>query len=140
MKSQFVHIVLTAGLTVLGSLALSAQNQYETATIPFTFQVNHKSFAAGDYTLARINSSGVFQVMSKESGRSAFVSAPPSLSGKEHEEGRLTFTCYGGDCVLSQIWLDGSSIGYARSQSSIDKDLPRTLGVASLISVPLKAR
>jgi hypothetical protein len=36
--------------------------------------------------------------------------------------------------------MPGKSVSYAVSQSTIDKNLSRKIGLAALISVPLKAR
>ncbi len=135
MKSQFVRIVLTAGLTILGSISLSAQSNRETAKIPFAFHVGETQLSAGDYTVQRVNTAGLFQV-TRQDGHSMFINAPAVLSGKAHEHGRLTFACYAKDCALSQIWMDNSELGYSRSASSLDRDLSRRLSMAALISIP----
>jgi hypothetical protein len=137
MKSQFVRMVLTAGLTVLGSLTLSAQDKQAVAKIPFAYQANHTSFAAGTYRVDLLNTSGLFQLTDQESGHSIFVNVPTTKEAKASESGHLVFACYQGDCVLSQIWLPGSDIGYARSDASVDRDMQRKLGMATMISVRL---
>jgi hypothetical protein len=139
MKSQFVRIVLTAALTALGSLTLCAQDKKEAAKIPFAFHANHNSFAAGDYDVEQVSSYGLFQIMDKSNGHSIFVNAPPAVEAKNYSDAHLTFACYKGDCVLSQIWLPGSKIGYARPDAAVDRDLQRKLGMSSMISVRLIA-
>lgn len=138
MKSQFMRLVLTAGLTVLGSLTLStlsAQDKSETATVPFAFKAYDKSFAAGQYKVDRKNVAGLFQITSQTDGRSSFVPAPRLMEAKGAADPHLTFACYQGNCVLSEIWMPGSSIGYRRSESSVDKDLQRHLGMAAMVQV-----
>jgi hypothetical protein len=139
MKSQFMQIVLTAGLTVFGSLTVSAQDRSESAKIPFAFHAYQNSFAAGDYVVNKINDSGTFQLISMSNGRSILLNAPLSIEAKDYSEGKLTFACYQGDCVLKQIWLSGSNLGYRRSDSAVDKDLQRKLGMATMINVRLAA-
>jgi hypothetical protein len=137
MKSQFMHLVLTAGLTVLGSLTLSAQDQTETAKVPFAFHANENSFAAGEYRVDRIDSQGLFQLTSQNDGRSIFVPAPLSMESKAASDPHLTFACYQGDCVLKEIWVGDGKIGYSRSDSAVEKDIQRKLGMAAMIHVRL---
>ncbi|HZS56638.1 MAG TPA: hypothetical protein VFA65_19690 [Bryobacteraceae bacterium] len=139
MKSQFIRVVLTAGLTLLGSLTLGAQDKQEIAKIPFAFHANHNSFAAGDYRVAQVNNYGLFQLRKEADGHSIFINTLPAVEAKSNSQGHLTFACYHGDCVLSQIWLPGSKTGFARSAGSVDRDLQRKLGVASMVSVRLTA-
>lgn len=137
MKSQLVSMVLTAGLTMLGSLTLSAQTNKENAKIPFAFQANHHSFAAGTYSVQRLTDSGVFQLSSIQGSPSIFVNLPVTSETTKFDEGHLTFACYSGECVLSQIWLSGYKVGNIRSTSSVERDLHRKIGMASMISVRL---
>jgi hypothetical protein len=139
MKSQFVRIVLTAGLTTLGSLTLSAQDKVENAKIPFAFQANHTALSAGDYKISEYNLSGTFQILSVTDGHSTFVNVPSRVEGKPDAGPHLTFACYEGNCVLSEIWMPGGN-GYKRSESAVDHDLQRKLGMATMISVRLSSR
>lgn len=136
MKSQFARIVLTAGLTMLGSLTLSAQDKVETAKIPFAFQANHTALAAGDYKIELYNLAGTFQILDRSTGHSIMVSVPTKLQGKAGADPHLTFACYEGDCVLSEIWMPGGD-GYVRSSSAVDHDLQRKLDMATMINVRL---
>ena len=138
MKSQFVRTVLIAGLTLIGSLSLSAQNKYADAKVPFAFQVNHTAFAAGEYRIHELNQSGLFQITNETTRQSVFVPAGIGPSKKDYDEGHLTFACHQGDCALSQIWLPGSDTGYVRSDASVNSDMQRKLGMASIVSVRLR--
>lgn len=138
MKSHFSHLVLIAGLTLFGSLSLNAQSKVN-ATIPFSFHADHASWPAGDYSLEKISigDDGHFQLMDKSSGRSMFVTAQIPEGKKNYSEGHLTFACSNGDCVLSQIALPESNIAYTRSDSAVQKDMQRKLGVAAMVNVKL---
>lgn len=140
MKSQFVRIVLSAGLTLVGSLSLSAQDSKKAvADIPFAFQANHHSYPAGTYSLDKIgaNNAGLFILTEESSRNSIFVPAPHMRESMTADPGHLSFTCSGSDCVLSQVWLPGSTIGYVRSDSSVQKDMQRKLGVSTMLNVKL---
>ena len=136
MKSQFVQSVLIAGLTVLGSLTLSAQDKVEIATIPFAFTVNHKAMPAGDYSVKSMNTSGIFQLTAREGG-SVFVTAN-GLKENKAAQPHLSFACAEGDCVLSQIWMPGSNQGNLRSDAAVDRDMQHKLSMAAMINIALK--
>ena len=135
MKSQFTRIVLTAGLTVLGSLSLSAQDKQANAKIPFAFEANHRSLPAGTYGVYSQDNAGTFR-LSDDRGHSIFVSTYP-VDARPTNEGKLTFACAEGKCVLSEIEAPGSGIEYARSRSSVDSDMQRKLGMATMVNVRL---
>ena len=137
MTRQFVRTVLIAGLTALGSLTLTAQDRSATAKIPFAFRSNHKSMPAGDYRIDRLSEGGLFRLADYDAATAEFVPAPVLVDAKNHDEGRLTFACYQGQCVLSQIAMPGSSVAYKRSQSAVDNDLQRKLGMATMVNIRL---
>jgi hypothetical protein len=137
MKSQFVRTVLIAGLAAMGSLTVSAQNNLADAKIPFAFTANHKSYPAGDYRIQESNTSGYFQLNDYAEGKSGIVTANGTADAKRSEKGHLTFACAEGNCVLSEVWMPGSSVGRIRSASAVDRDLQRKLGMATMVSVRL---
>jgi hypothetical protein len=136
MNSQFVRTVLIAGLTLAGSLTIGAQDKSATAKIPFTFQSNHRSMPAGEYRIDRLNDSGVFSLRLTDGAPAVFVTATNTAETKQ-TEGHLTFACQQEQCVLSEIWLPGSSTGYKRSNSSVERDMQRKLGTATMVNVRL---
>jgi hypothetical protein len=137
MKSQFVRTVLIAGLAAIGSLTVSAQSNSADAKIPFAFTANHKSYPAGNYRIQETSTAGWFQLNNYAEAKSGVVTASAREDAKRSEKGHLTFACAKGDCVLSQVWIPGNSVGYIRSASAVDSDLQRKLGVATMVSVRL---
>lgn len=138
MKSQFVSLVLTAGMTLMGSLSLGAQDSKTVvATVPFAFQANGSAMSAGEYKVSKLDYDAPFQITQISSGHALFVPAPYQKEVKGPAYGHLTFTCVSGDCVLSEIWLPGAETGYARSASSVEKDMQHRIGMATMINVPL---
>ena len=133
MKRQFTSIVLAAGLSVIGSLTLSAQDRTEVAEIPFSYTANQTQLPAGTYRVDRGNQ-GVFR-LSDGKGHAIFMNAPIQQQGKA-DNPHLTFARFGDEYLLAQIWsTDGT--GYSVSQSALDKERPRGMQVASMISVKL---
>ena len=139
MKLNMTHMILTAGLSaLLGTASLSAQNLSEVANVPFTFHAQQQTFSAGTYTVSERSATGLFQLYSPNK-ESIFVGGMvPTTSAPNRPH--LTFACYGGECILSEIAMPGRETAYHLSQSQIDKNLTHKLGIASMISVPLKAR
>jgi hypothetical protein len=133
MKRHLNNIVLTAGLSVLlGSSTLSAQSRKAVASIPFAYHVGEKTLSPGKYTIAKSSSSqGVFALRETDTGHNIFMSVTQHSTG-DKDAWNLTFSCYAGDCSLSQIRMGGDSYNLTAKP-------PVRLGkVAAMISVPLR--
>jgi hypothetical protein len=133
MKRHLHNIVLTAGLSVLlGSSILSAQGQKAVANIPFAYHVGEKTLPAGTYTIAKSTSSqSVFALRETDTGHEIFMPVVRHDSGDKNAW-NLTFSCYSGECSLSQIRMAGDSYNPTAKA-------PVRLGkVAAMISVPLR--
>jgi hypothetical protein len=137
MKRHLRNIVLTAGLSVLlGSSTLSAQGQKALANIPFAYHVGQQTFSPGKYAIAKTSSSqSVFALRETDTNRTIFMSVIPEGTGAKNAS-KLTFSCYAGDCSLSQIWLAGDS--YKLTARPPVRLAHNRLGVAAMISVPLR--
>jgi hypothetical protein len=132
MKLQLTTIVLTAGLSaLLGSSTLSAQDQKAIVNIPFAYHVGQQTFSAGKYTVAKGSSQGVFTLRETDTSRGIFMPVIQQDTGDKHAW-NLTFSCYAGDCSLSQIRMGSDSYNLtARPPVRLGK-------VAAMISVPLR--
>jgi hypothetical protein len=135
MKLQLKSIFLTAGLSaLLGSFALSAQSQKAVANIPFAYHVGEQTFSPGKYMIGQTQSSGVFVLQQKETGHSIFM--PVTNEGTQAKNTwNLTFSCYAGECSLSQVAMAGDT--YTLRTKSYPRVANNHLGVAALVSVPL---
>jgi hypothetical protein len=135
MKLHFRNIVLTAGLSaLLGSLALSAQDQKAVAKIPFTYQVGQNKLSSGEYTIQKINSVGTFQLRDDQLRHSMFLNTTPLDTGRKNES-KLTFSCYAGECSLSELWIAGN--GYKSTARPPVRLANNRMGVVALVSIPL---
>jgi hypothetical protein len=133
MKRHLNNIVLTAGLSVLlGSSTLSAQSQKAVANIPFAYHVGEQTFSPGKYTIAKSSSSpSVFALRETDTGHDIFLSVTQHSTG-DKDAWNLTFSCYAGECSLSQIRMADNSY-------NVTARPPVRLGkVAAMISVPLR--
>ena len=136
MKLQLKTLFLTAGLSaLLGSSTLSAQSQKAAATIPFAYHVGQQTLSAGKYIVQQTRSPGILQLRNNE-GHSIFVSVLPADTGKS--ESKLTFSCYAGECSLSQVWMAGDV--YALTARPFPREAKNNMGILALVSVPLLSR
>ena len=135
MTRNFTRIFLITGLSaMLGSLTLNAQNLQAVAKIPFAFRSEGRVLVPGVYRIKEQTTSGIFQMHSEK--HSFFVAT--SLVGDNNPgSGKLTFACYGSECVLTKIALAGSDRSFAISQAAIERNLTHKLGLSAMISVPL---
>jgi hypothetical protein len=141
MTHLFKNTLMIAGFSaLLASQTLSAQNTRLTANIPFSFHSEGRVLPAGNYVLTETTQSGgIFQFSARDAHVSQFLSAP--IPKESHpKESKLTFARYGNTYILSEISVAGTDHTNAVSQSSIDKNLTRTLGLSAMISVPLHSR
>jgi hypothetical protein len=136
MKRHLNNIVLTAGLSVLlGSSTLSAQDHKATANIPFAYHVGEKTFSPGKYTIAKSTLPGVFALRETDRGHAIFMPVVQQDTGAK-DAWNLTFSCYAGDCSLSQIRMGGDS--YNITAKPAVRLASNRFGVAAMISVPLQ--
>ncbi len=131
--AQFT-ITLAAGLFFsLGGATLNAQEQKESADIPFAFQIDSQTYPAGQYSLSKVaNTIAVFDLRDPEN-HLHFVNARLDKI-EEARNPRLVFVCAGNLRILSEIWTDGGQ-GFIRSQSAIEKSLNHNLQTGTTMSV-----
>lgn len=135
MKLNLKNVALTAGLSaLLGTTALSAQEAKAVANIPFTYQANGRTLAAGKYAISENASRSQFMLRDTATGHAVFVMGVPDKIAN-NDTSKLVFSCYSGECSLSQIWVQGNS--YKLKLPSLEKEATSHAGVAALISVPL---
>jgi hypothetical protein len=97
--------------------------------------VGQQTFSAGKYTVAKTSSLGVFALRETDTGHDIFMPVVHQDTGDKNAW-NLTFSCYAGDCSLSQIHLAGES--YKLKAKSPVRLANNRLGVAAMISVPLR--
>jgi len=133
MKRQLTSIILAGTLSAFaGAVATNAQNARETANVTFDYQVAGKALDAGKVTVKEINNMGLFSVMDS-TGKSVYWNATKQVSA-DPSNPHLTFSCYNGECLLSEVAMPGSNVAHKLS----DRQASHNIGIATMISVPLR--
>ena len=70
-------------------------------------------------------------------GHSIFVPVTALDTGRNNES-KLTFSCYAGQCSLSELWVAGD--GYRPTARPPVRIANNQMGVVALVSVPLLSR
>jgi hypothetical protein len=138
MKRILVTLLTAVGITGPFVAHLAAQSTAQEAVIPFAFIVSNHTMPAGTYRVSRFNQGApVFSLRGPSS--SIFVQLPMNEEGKPQNPS-LTFACYPKECVLAKITPPDSDTAYALSESSIEKNLSHSLGMASMVAIRLTPR
>ena len=129
--TKFVKTTTKIAMLVLISIvALSASAKAQTlgsrltANIPFDFTVAGKKFAAGQYSIVRLNPSAGDQVLSISSvDDHSFPLTIPVDTRVAKEKSTLVFHRYGDEYFLAQIWPAGATTGRAFFKSRRERQL-----------------
>ena len=139
MKRMLTSILMAAGIAGPFVAHVGAQDSLAVANIPFTFVANQKVMSPGRYALNRADASGSTFTLRNANGQAVIFMAG-SLETGSPDKPHLTFVCYGKECVLAKIAPPASAIAYSLTERSVEKNLHRTLGVASMVSIQLAPR
>lgn len=139
MKRMLISILMAVGITGPFVAHLAAQNTTAVAEIPFAFVVSQQTMPAGKYDISQMNGARNLFGLRDNHGHAIFVQLGANETGNPQNPS-LTFACYGKECVLAKITPPDSLTAYSLSQKSIEKNVPHTLGMASLISIKMTGR
>jgi hypothetical protein len=140
MKRKMTNVILTATLSALvGSALLTAQDRSEVANIPFSFQAQGKVMPAGNYSIREQNSSGELYQLTSSTGESSYWMATMEKKA-DPANPKLTFAKSGSEYVLASVSMPGNAVSHGVSDSSLQKSFSRSMGIASLVAVPMRAR
>jgi hypothetical protein len=141
MKTLNTFVLAMSAAAMLGTTGLYAQTGV-VANVPFNFIVETVKMPAGEYTLQPTSrSSGVIQMLNRETGESVLVSAQSLLStykGKETEPGKLIFHRYGDRYFFSEVWTPNGLRGRAMP-SKLEREIQASSAdkQVALVSIPL---
>ncbi len=125
MKTLKTFVLAMSAVAVLGTTGLYAQIGVA-ANVPFNFTVETVRMPAGDYSLVPLSStSGVIQLLNRETGKSILVNAPSSLSAytsKGAETGMIIFHRYGNRYFFSEVWTPNGVEGRAKP-SKLEREI-----------------
>ena len=111
MKKQIAAIIVSiAAVFVLTAVSAKAQsNQKMTVNIPFEFAIAGETYAAGKYTIGRLNEQkpGMLILKRKEGAAMKMFLTQNLRSKTRIETARIVFSNSGGSYSLSEIWTGG---------------------------------
>jgi len=137
--NMMMNMVLALGTVSVSGSALHAQSYELKANIPFAFQVNNTTYAAGKYEV-KLGSEFTPSLGSQATGHKDFIAgASPILSGPPAS--KLVFHCYDGNstCFLAEIW-PSSSHGTAVPTSKAEKELKSSQRTHQMASIAVDLR
>jgi hypothetical protein len=119
LNSSLIACALTIGSLASAPHALAQSTAMAEVTIPFTFQTDHQTFAAGTY---RIDRESDHVVLLKGPGNSyGLIVMNDAVNLRLADHGKLVFDRYGDKYFLRQIWTAGTSIGLECPKSRAEK-------------------
>jgi hypothetical protein len=135
MKKQSLKIFLMFSvLFILAAMSVHAQSgNQQTANIPFSFNVDGKTFPAGLYSVTRLNpqsDKAALAIKSADGSMSQVVLTMPVQAGKPQESAKLVFSRYGEQYFLSQVWTPANNTGLELPKSRAEKTLARNAQAA----------
>ena len=120
MNCSIIRTLVMFSLSAaLSPVALMAQSRIN-ANIPFDFTVGAKSFAAGNYSVHRINDH-VLVIQNVKNGSSIMSMVLPGQPAKTPSNPVLRFNRYGNSYFLAEVAGDGE--GWQFHKSSAEKEL-----------------
>ena len=135
MRRQILNSVVAIGFVFLfAALSVSAQTSDRiVAHIPFDFYVAKHKFAAGDYTVTRVNprQGQVILVISERDGKNnSIVTMTPLATNRRSEDVRtvMVFNRYGNDYYWSELRSSADSFRGRLPQSKAEQTLAVRLG------------
>lgn len=149
MKKHSLKIFLMFGLfAILAASSAQAQTvaREQTVNIPFSFVVGDKTFAAGSYTVARVNprTDPSPLVIKSEDGRAKKLVLTTSVrASKAQGAARLVFNRYGDQYFLAQVWTQSDIAGLEIPRSRSEKTLLADVGrerMPEQVAITLDAR
>jgi hypothetical protein len=109
-------------LSMFVGVPVVVAQSHEVANIPFSFQVDTKSMAAGRYNVRSI-SEQVDLITNDDTQAAAFLAKAMRVQAKNVPHAMLVFHKCGNHYFLSQIWDGRSDTGVQLNESKREKEL-----------------
>jgi hypothetical protein len=126
MKRQAFSLVSLLTLLLVAGSAF-AQTVHVRGNIPFNFAVGNKTFPAGTYDIGSIESGTgkILLLQARDSNTSMMLNSNAAETLEPADKTKLVFNQYGNRYFLSQIWVNGSTLGRQLPKSSGEKEMAR---------------
>ena len=118
MKKQIVNIVVSLSIVITLALSVFAQlGGFVSATIPFAFNINGVTMAAGSYNIHRLNTPDMMTIQNLKNKKSASFICRQEMTPKNEEKSQLVFHRYGNQYFLSEIHDNGATKKLGKSKA-----------------------
>jgi hypothetical protein len=115
------RFAIALGITALFGAAVVNAAQLGKADVPFAFEVAGQKMAAGSYAAAS-HPGGDVAIRNTATGQSAYI-LPRPADWTRGDDSKLTFTCYGSQCFLSQMQFGQTRQSYNVPRSHHEREL-----------------
>jgi len=127
MKRQAFSLVNLLSLLLVAGSAI-AQTVHVRANIPFNFAVGSKTLPAGTYDVETIDGdSKMLLLRARDGSSSTMVGSNTAQNLKPADKTKLVFNQYGNRYFLSEIWVNGATLGRHLPATSREKELARDM-------------
>ena len=130
------RILITAALAMLATTAASAQTINVKAKVPFSFAVGSSILPAGEYSLQTLGFGHALAMRNRDANVTKLVLSN-SCQSRTATKNKLVFHRYGNSYFLSQIWTEGSSLGYEIPKSAREKEMARNFSEEEVVLLAL---
>jgi len=128
--------LIIAALAMLATTAASAQTINVKAKVPFSFAVGSSVLPAGEYSLQSLGLGHALAMRNRDANVTKVVLSNVCQS-RTTTNSKLIFHRYGSSYFLSQIWTEGSSLGYEVPISAREKEMARNYPTEEVVLLAL---
>jgi hypothetical protein len=128
MKRQAVSLVSLLSLLLVAGSAI-AQTVHVRGEIPFNFAIGSKTYPAGTYEIGTIDvrNSRTLLLKARDGNAIAMINSNAAESLTPADKTKLVFNRYGNQYFLSQVWVNGETLGHQLPKSSREKEVARDM-------------
>ena len=128
MKRQALSLISLLSLLLVAGSAV-AQTIHVRADIPFNFAVGSKTYPAGTYEIGSVDSANnkTLLLKARDGSASAMINSNTAESLKPANKTKLVFNRYGDRYFLSQIWMNGATLGHQLPKNSREKEIAKDM-------------
>ena len=130
------HILITAALAMLATTAASAQTINVRAKVPLSFAVGSSILPAGEYSLQTLGFGNALAMRNRDANVTKLVLSTVCQS-RTATKNKLIFHRYGDSYFLSQIWTEGSSLGYELPMTAREREMARNNSKEEIVLLAL---
>ena len=126
MKRQAFSLISLLSLLLVAGSAI-AQTVHVRADIPFSFAVGSKTLPAGTYDVRTIDGrdSKMLLLQARDGNSSMMVGSNAAQNLKPADKTKLVFNRYGNRYFLSEIWVNGATLGRQLLKTSRETELTK---------------